>query len=121
LWLGGSSLNVMSAIGLVVMLGIVVNDAILKIDTINQMRRNAVTGRDPSIHDMILEAGRIRLKAILMTSATTILALLPVLFSSGLGRDLQAPLALAVIGGLSVGTLLALFFVPLGYSLIQKQ
>jgi multidrug efflux pump subunit AcrB len=112
-------MNVMSAIGLVVMLGIMVNDAILKIDTINILKHEFAVNhqlrgkelRDAAIH----EAGKIRLKPILMTSITTILALIPIIFSSGLGADLQRPLVYAVIGGLTVGTGTALFFVPLMY------
>lgn len=119
LLLCGASLNVMSAIGLVVMLGIMVNDAILKIDTINLLRK--VIARDPSLTELevrekaIHQAGKIRLKPILMTSITTILALIPIIFSSGLGADLQRPLVFAVIGGLTIGTATALFFVPLMY------
>ncbi len=119
LWLGGATLNVMSAIGMVVMLGIMVNDAILKIDTINRLREkysdlesvSFSAGLNLALH----EAGQIRLKPILMTSVTTILALLPTIFSSGLGADLQRPLVLAVIGGLTIGTVTALYFVPLAY------
>lgn len=119
LLLTGTSLNVMSAIGLVVMLGIMVNDAILKIDTVNRLRirYSENTNLDPrAILDRALyEAGEIRLKPILMTSITTILALLPVVFSSGLGADLQRPLVFSVIGGLTIGTFTALYFVPLAY------
>ncbi len=119
LWLAGSSLNVMSAIGLVVMLGIMVNDAILKIDTINRLRDVYVESDDVSAEDALEmalhRAGQIRLKPILMTSITTILALIPIIFGSGLGADLQRPLVFAVIGGLTVGTLTALYFVPLAY------
>lgn len=119
LWLAGATLNVMSAIGMVVMLGIMVNDAILKIDTINRLREKYAdlesvsfsAGLGLALH----EAGQIRLKPILMTSVTTILALLPTIFSSGLGADLQRPLVLAVIGGLTIGTVTALYFVPLAY------
>jgi multidrug efflux pump subunit AcrB len=119
LLLSGATLNVMSAIGLVVMLGIMVNDAILKIDTINRLKvelaeKYSLSGKlllDQAIH----EAGKIRLKPILMTSITTILALIPIIFSSGLGADLQRPLVYAVIGGLTLGTGTALFFVPLMY------
>lgn len=115
----GATLNVMSAIGLVVMLGIMVNDAILKIDTINRLKvefaaKDGLSGKvllDKAIH----EAGRIRLKPILMTSITTILALIPIIFSAGLGADLQRPLVFAVIGGLTIGTVTALYFVPLMY------
>lgn len=119
LWIAGSSLNVMSAIGMVVMLGIMVNDAILKIDTINRLRLQYVESADTSAEqalEMALhKAGQIRLKPILMTSITTILALIPIVFSSGLGADLQRPLVEAVIGGLTIGTFTALFFVPLAY------
>ncbi|EAZ81214.1 efflux RND transporter permease subunit [Algoriphagus machipongonensis] len=119
LWIFGASLNVMSAIGLVVMLGIMVNDAILKIDTINRLREkydeidsiSPMEGLEKALHG----AGQIRLKPILMTSITTILALIPIVFSSGLGADLQRPLVYAVIGGLTIGTFTALYFVPLAY------
>ncbi|MCH6200312.1 efflux RND transporter permease subunit [Aquiflexum sp. LQ15W] len=116
LFLTGTSLNVMSAIGLVVMLGIMVNDAILKIDTINRLKvqYSHLSGRD-ALDKALYEAGQIRLKPILMTSITTILALLPVVFSSGLGADLQRPLVFSVIGGLTIGTFTALYFVPLAY------
>ncbi|TFV96269.1 efflux RND transporter permease subunit [Algoriphagus kandeliae] len=115
----GASLNVMSAIGLVVMLGIMVNDAILKIDTINRLRKEYVESPEVSAKEAlemaIHRAGQIRLKPILMTSITTILALIPIIFSSGLGADLQRPLVYSVIGGLTIGTLTALYFVPLAY------
>lgn len=119
LWVFGGSLNVMSAIGLVVMLGIMVNDAILKIDTINRLRANyhaddSLT-EEESLEKALHEAGQIRLKPIMMTSITTILALIPIVFSSGLGADLQRPLVFAVIGGLTIGTITALYFVPLAY------
>lgn len=117
--LAGASLNVMSAIGLVVMLGIMVNDAILKIDTINRLRKEYVENPEVSAQEAlemaIHRAGQIRLKPILMTSITTILALIPIIFSSGLGADLQRPLVYSVIGGLTIGTLTALYFVPLAY------
>ncbi len=119
LWLAGSSLNVMSAIGLVVMLGIMVNDAILKIDTINRLRvefeGEGKMSKMRALEEALHKAGQIRLKPILMTSITTILALIPIIFSSGLGADLQRPLVEAVIGGLTIGTVTALYFVPLAY------
>jgi len=115
----GGTLNVMSAIGLVVMLGIMVNDAILKIDTINRLKvelsQNQGLGGAVLLETAIHEAGKIRLKPILMTSITTILALSPIIFSTGLGADLQRPLVFAVIGGLTIGTVTALYFVPLMY------
>lgn len=124
LWLTGTSLNVMSAIGLVVMLGIMVNDAILKIDTINRLRGLYAGKSGLSVREILdkalYQAGEIRLKPIIMTSVTTILALLPVIFSAGLGADLQRPLVYSVIGGLTIGTFTALFFVPLAYWFIVR-
>lgn len=122
----GGTLNVMSAIGIIVMLGIMVNDAILKIDTINRLREEFSLGNTTSTKRQILQnaiakTGEIRLKPILMTSITTILALLPVVFSSGIGADLQRPLVYTVIGGLTIGTFTALFFVPLSYWVISKK
>jgi multidrug efflux pump subunit AcrB len=115
LWIGGSSINIMSAIGMVVMLGIMVNDAILKIDTMNRNIKNLETRDTESIYEAIFSAGKIRLKPILMTSITTLLALSPVLLSGGLGAELQKPLVLSVMGGLTIGTFTALYFVPLVY------
>lgn len=124
LWVAGASLNVMSAIGMVVMLGIMVNDAILKIDTVNRFRQKYAESGQSSFQILeraLHQAGQIRLKPILMTSATTILALLPTIFSSGLGADLQRPLVLAVLGGLTIGTATALYFVPLAYWFFVPQ
>ncbi|QZT38185.1 efflux RND transporter permease subunit [Halosquirtibacter xylanolyticus] len=112
LWLSGQTLNVMAFIGIIVMLGVTVNDAILKIDTINTMRRRYP---NRSVVDVVDEACELRLKPILMTTLTTVLALLPILFGGGLGNELQQPLALSVIGGLSIGTFMAIFWVPALY------
>ncbi len=116
LLLSGNTLNVMSMIGLVVMTGIIINDSILKIDTVNRLRSDGM----PLLR-ALHTAGHYRLKPILMTSITTIFALLPFLFTSGLGADLQKPLALVVIGGLGLGTLVSLYFVPLCYYLIFRD
>ncbi len=126
LQVSGNTLNVMSAIGVIVMLGIMVNDAILKIDTINRLRVEYARDKTGISASQILEkaisrTGEIRLKPILMTSITTILALLPVAFSTGLGADLQRPLVYAVIGGLTIGTFTALYFVPLAYWFTTKK
>ncbi|PIY13072.1 MAG: cation transporter [Flexibacter sp. CG_4_10_14_3_um_filter_32_15] len=110
-----TSLNTMAAIGIIVMLGIMVNDAILKIDSINNLKK------EMPLLEAVHQAGKLRLKPILMTSITTILAVLPILFSSGLGADLQKPLVWAVMGGLSVGTITAIFFIPIAYFEIEKR
>lgn len=110
LWWSGQSLNLVSLTGLVVMSGIVVNDAILKVDMINRLYQSGA-----SLTQALHLAGQRRLRPILMTSATTILALTPVLYSGGFGAELQRPLAFAVIGGLTAGTWASLYFVPLLY------
>ncbi|WP_147677881.1 efflux RND transporter permease subunit [Algibacter pacificus] len=112
----GMSINLMSMIGLVVMAGIIINDSILKIDTIIQLQHQGF-----SLVKALLVAGQRRLKPILMTSLTTILALVPLLFSSGLGAELQAPLAVALIGGMLLGTLVSLYFIPLCYYHFTKK
>jgi HAE1 family hydrophobic/amphiphilic exporter-1 len=113
--ISGEGLNTMSLIGVVILVGIVVNDAIVKVDFINQMR---ATGR--GLREAILEAGRVRLRPILMTTVTTVLGLTPMAMGIGRGADLRAPLAIAVIGGLTVATLLTLIVVPVVYSVIES-
>ncbi len=116
LWLFGGTINVMAAIGIVVMSGVIINDSILKLHTINMLRKK---GYD--IENAIKTGGKLRLKPILMTSLTTILALVPFLFMSGLGAELQRPLALTVIGGMFIGTFISLYFIPLMYYLLSKK
>lgn len=116
LWLFGESLNLMSMIGMVVMCGIVINDSILKVDTINRLREKGF-----GLKHAILEAGSRRLKAIVMTSLTTILAIAPFLVRGDMGSDLQYPLSLALISGMIAGTFVSVFFVPLAYYVIYKR
>ena len=116
LWLFHESLNLMSMIGMVVMCGIVINDSILKVDTINRLRDKGY-----GLKHAILEAGSRRLKAILMTSLTTILAIAPFLVRGDMGSDLQYPLSLALIAGMIAGTFVSVFFVPLAYYVIYKR
>lgn len=116
LWLSGMSLNLMSMIGLVVMSGIVINDSILKVDTINRLRRGGM-----SLLRAIVTAGHARLRPILMTSATTILAVLPFLSRGDIGSDLQFPISITTIVGMSVGTAVSLFFVPVVYYIIYRN
>jgi len=115
LYIFGQSINVMAGIGIVVMSGIIINDSILKLHTINQLRKKGY-----EIYEAVKIGGKQRLKPILMTSITTILALLPFLFFTGLGAELQQPLALTVIGGLTVGTWVSLYFIPFLYLRIYK-
>ena len=116
LWIFGQTLNLMSMIGLIVVCGIVINDSILKIDTINTLRR-----RGMRMQHAILEAGRRRLKPIVMTSLTTILAVVPFLARGDMGSDLQYPMSLVIIGGMIVGTLISVLFIPVAYYEIYKS
>ncbi len=116
LWLMGGTINLMAMIGIVVMSGIIINDSILKIDTINRMRRNGLP-----LQEAIEKAGHRRIKPIIMTSLTTILALVPFLWGADMGSELQRPLALTVIGGMSLGTLVSLYFVPLCYYYLYRK
>lgn len=116
LWLLGESVNVMSMIGIVVMSGIIINDSILKIDTINRLRRGGM-----SLLRAIMMAGHNRLKPIIMTSLTTMLAILPFLHRGDMGSALQYPLSLTIIVGMGIGTMVSLFIVPLFYYLIYKN
>ena len=106
----------MSMIGLVVMSGIIINDSILKVDTINRLRRSGTP-----IMRAIVTAGHKRLKPIVMTSLTTILAIAPLLRRGDMGSDLQFPLSLALIAGMVAGTFVSLFFVPLMYYVIYRK
>ncbi|MGD9978903.1 MAG: efflux RND transporter permease subunit, partial [Bacteroidales bacterium] len=116
LWIFGGSINLMSLIGVIVMGGIVVNDSILKIDTINRLRREG-----KNTLDSIAEGGTRRLKSIIMTSLTTVLALVPILFGNDLGSELQQPMAITLIAGMTIGTLISLYIVPLIYWVAYRK
>lgn len=112
--LTGSTLNLMAYIGIVMLAGIVVNNAIVLIDCVNRLRGEGLPQREA-----LVQAGRYRLRPILMTTATTVIALLPLALGFGSGSELRAPMAIAVIGGLTSSTLLTLFFIPVIYSLVD--
>ncbi len=112
----GESINIMSLIGMVVMSGIVINDSILKVDTINRLHRGGM-----SLLRAIMTGGHSRLKPILMTSLTTILAIAPFLYRVDMGSALQFPLSLTIIIGMTFGTMVSLFFIPLAYYIIYKK
>lgn len=116
LWICGHTLNLMSAIGLIVTCGIIINDSILKLDAINELRKEGMP-----LLEAIHEAGRRRLRPIIMTSLTTIFAMVPLLFSFDMGSELQKPLSIAMIGAMFVGTLVSLFIIPLIYWFIYRK
>ena len=117
LFLTRTTFNMQSYIGCIMLGGIVVNNAILLVDHTNLLRRR---DRMP-LREAIEEAGRRRLRPILMTALTTILGLLPLALGLGEGGEAQAPLARAVIGGLMSSTLITLVFVPVVYSLFEHR
>lgn len=125
LWLSGGTLDIMAAIGFVVVLGIIVDDPSLKVETINRLikhysERDNLTNRE-KLDLALKEAGELCLKPLLMVSLTTSLALLPVLFTGGLGNELQKPLVYVIIGGLTIGTFFTLWFIPLVYWFITNN
>jgi HAE1 family hydrophobic/amphiphilic exporter-1 len=109
LLLTGTTLNIQSLMGIVMLIGIVVNNAIVLVDYINLMRRE----QKLNITEAVLQSGRLRLRPILMTSCTTVLGMLPL--AVGAGGEIQAALARAVIGGLTVSTLITLVLIPAVY------
>jgi multidrug efflux pump subunit AcrB len=110
LWVCGHTLNLMSAIGIVVTCSVIINDSILKLDAINMLRKEGLP-----LMEAIHEAGRRRLRPIVMTSLTSILAMAPLLFSFDIGSELQKPLTIAMIAAMVVGTVVSLFVIPLVY------
>lgn len=115
LFLTDTTLSVTSFQGIIVMVGIVVSNGILLVDYTNHLRMRGVT-----LTEAILQAGRTRLKPILMTSLATVLGLIPMAAGIG-GESTQAPLAIAVIGGLTVSTILTLFYVPALYMVFEQR
>ncbi len=112
----GHTLNLMSAIGIITTCGVIINDSILKLDAIGELRRAGMP-----MMEAVYTAGRRRLRPIIMTSLTTILAMAPLLFAHDMGSELQKPLAIAMIGTMGIGTLVSLFFIPLVYVMVSKK
>jgi HAE1 family hydrophobic/amphiphilic exporter-1 len=111
----GNTVNILSLIGMVALTGIAVNDAIIKVDTMRRLRAEGMQG-----YDAILRASDLRLRPIIMTSVTTILAMVPMAIGLGSGEQLQRPLALTIIGGLFLTTALTLFYTPILYMVAHK-
>ena len=116
LFVTGTTVNVVAFIGVIMLAGIVVNNAIVLVDKINQLRTEGVEKTRA-----ILEAGEARLRPILMTTLTTVLGLLPMAIGLGEGAEVRTPMAITVIGGLSVSTLLTLVVIPVVYSLLDRK
>jgi len=116
LWITNTTINVVVLLGGILLVGIVVNNAIVLIDRVNQVRSAGMKKEEA-----ILEAGPTRLRPIAMTTLTTVLGLLPMALGIGEGAEIRAPMAITVIGGLSVSTLLTLIVIPVVYSLMDRK
>jgi hydrophobe/amphiphile efflux-1 (HAE1) family protein len=114
LWIGGQSLNVYSMLGLILLAGIAKKNSIMLVDFTNQIRERGIER-----HQAVLEACPIRLRPILMTSIATIAGALPPALAVGPGAEIQRPMALALVGGMAVSTLMTLFVVPAAYSVLD--
>ena len=116
LWLAGVTISIVVLIGAILLAGIVVNNAIILVDYTNQLRR-----KGKAKLEALKQAGRVRLRPIMMTTATTVLGLLPMALGLGEGSELRSPMALTVIGGLLTSTLLTLLIIPAVYALVDRR
>ena len=114
--ISGQAISMMSAVGLIMLVGIVVNNGIILVDY-----TNLLLDRGLKMHDACLEAGSSRLRPVLMTTLTTILGMLPMCFASSGSAGMVQPIGVAVVGGLTSSTFVTLFFIPVLYSLIMKE
>ena len=117
LWLTGNTISVVALIGMVMLVGIVVNNAIVLVDYVNQLRRDEGMALD----EALVEASHVRLRPILMSTITTVLGLLPLALIPGEGAELRVPLAIPVIGGLILSTILTLLVIPVLYRLFELR
>ncbi len=117
LFFTGTTINMQSLLGVLLLGGIVVNNAIVYITYTNQLRR----GKGMTCIDAVIEAGRVRLRPILMTAFTTSFGLIPMALGIGAGNEIRAPMARSVIGGLMVSTFLTLVFIPVLYTLFERK
>ena len=116
LYFTGSEVSVIALIGFVMLAGIIVNNGIVLVDYINQLREGGMEKKAA-----IMEAGRTRLRPVLMTALTTILAMSTMLFSHDMGADMSKPMAIVIVGGLLYGTLLTLYIVPCIYDIFNRE
>jgi multidrug efflux pump subunit AcrB len=115
LFLTDTTLSVTSFEGVIVMIGIVVSNGILLVDYTNKLRKAGM-----ELHEAVIKGGRTRLRPILMTTLATVLGLIPLALGMG-GEKSQSPLAIAVIGGLTVSTILTLLFIPTLYTIFEEK
>ncbi len=116
LFVTGTTVSMISMTGVIVLAGIVVNNAIVLIDYVNQLRRRGL-----SVHDALIQGGMIRMRPIFMTAATTCLALVPLALGLGEGGEMFQPMAITIIGGLLFSTILTLIVIPVVYSVFVRE
>lgn len=116
LLIAGDTLNLIAALGMVLLVGVVVKNGIVLVDFINLMR-----DRGYKLYDAIALSGRSRLRPVLMTSATTVLGMLPMALSTGEGSEIWSPMGISVIGGLIFSTVITLVIVPVMYAVVSKS
>ncbi len=116
LFLAGCEVSVISVIGFIMLSGIIVNNGIVLVDYMNQLREGGMKKREA-----ILAAGRTRLRPVLMTALTTIFGLFTMVFGGGMGADMSRPMAIVTVGGLSYGTLLTLIVIPCVYDIFNRE
>jgi HAE1 family hydrophobic/amphiphilic exporter-1 len=116
LFITSTAISVVVLIGVILLAGIVVNNAIILVDYTNQLRRSGMTKVEA-----LRKAGEVRLRPIMMTTATTVLGLLPMAIGLGEGSELRSPMALTVIGGLLTSTALTLLIIPAVYRVVDRS
>ena len=116
LWLLGETINVISGIGMMVAVGIVVDDAIVKVEYANQMRKTGM-----AVRAALLEASRVRLRPIILNTFTTVFGVLPMIYMSGVGAELQRPMAVVLAGSLLSSTFLTLILIPVLYDVFTRD
>ena len=116
MFLTNSEVSVIAMIGFVMLSGIIVNNGIVLVDYMNQLRENGMEKTEA-----IITAGKTRLRPVLMTALTTILSLSTMVFSKDMGAEMTKPMAIVTIGGLVYGTLLTLFVIPCIYAIFMKK
>jgi len=117
LWITGSSLNLFSFIGIIVLMGIAKKNSILLVEFTNQIREHS---KELSVFDSLLKACPVRLRPILMTSVATVAAATPLIFGTGMGHEARTPMGLTIVGGTIVSTILTLYVVPCLYLMLSK-
>jgi HAE1 family hydrophobic/amphiphilic exporter-1 len=116
LWVTQQEISVIVFMGFIILAGIVVKNGIILVDYINHGRKNGL-----NMVDAMIEAGNVRIRPIIMTTLTTLLGLIPMAFSTGEGSEIRAPLAITVIGGLTISTILTMIIIPILYSVTERE